>query len=93
VNRYRIEEEQRQVELHRYRPELADESIRRTAEVVAGRDSATAAEALQNVRRAAVEGHNLVPSMMDAVRAYVTLGEITHVLKEIFGTFREPVAL
>jgi len=32
-----------------------------------------------------------MPSMMRAVSSYATLGEITGVLKEVFGEFQEPV--
>jgi methylmalonyl-CoA mutase N-terminal domain/subunit len=32
-----------------------------------------------------------MPAMMDAVRAYATLGEITKTLKGVFGEFKEPV--
>ncbi len=42
------------------------------------------------VRDAASSGHNVMPAMMDAVRAYATLGEIIGVMKEVFGTYEEP---
>ncbi len=93
VNIYRMEEEAREVELHPYRPEAAEESIRRTAEVKAARDARAVEESLRRVREAAASGQNLMPALMDAVRAYATLGEITAVLKEVFGVFREPVVL
>ncbi len=93
VNIYRMEEEAREVALHPYRPEAAEESIRRTREVKASRDARAVEEALRRVREAAVSGQNLMPALMDAVRAYATLGEITAVLKEVFGVFREPVVL
>ncbi|HKY83183.1 MAG TPA: methylmalonyl-CoA mutase family protein, partial [Anaerolineales bacterium] len=90
VNRHRMDEETRQVELHPYRPEQAQASIRRTAEVVAGRDARAAAAALERLRDAAREGTNVMPAMMDSVRSYATLGEITQALKSVFGEFREP---
>ena len=34
---------------------------------------------------------NVMPAIMDAVEAYATVGEICTVLKEVFGTYREPV--
>jgi methylmalonyl-CoA mutase N-terminal domain/subunit len=90
VNRYRMEEEERDVALHPYRPGQAEESIRRTAEVVAHRDAVAVGETLGQVREAAVNGQNVMPSLMAAVQAYATLGEITGVLKEVFGKFQEP---
>ena len=47
--------------------------------------------ALARVRDDAQSGVNLMPAMLQAVRAYVTVGEITGVLKEVFGEFKEPV--
>ena len=91
VNCYRMEEEERDVALHSYNPDQAEESIRRTAEVVAQRDSNAVEAALKKVRDAASSDQNTMPAMMDAVRAYATLGEITGVLKEVFGEFPEPV--
>lgn len=93
VNRYRLEEEEREVALHPYQPEQAEESIRRTAQIVASRDQLAVTTALAHVREAAVNGQNIMPAMMEAVRAYATLGEITQVLKSVFGEFQEPVGL
>lgn len=93
VNRYQMEEEAPEVALHPYRPEQAEESIRRTAAVVANRDGEAVTRALEKVRRAAEEGTNTMPSLMEAVEVYATLGEITAVLKEVFGAFQEPVSL
>lgn len=93
VNVYQMEEDDREVALHPYRPEEAQESIRRTAEVIANRDSTAVADALNVVCSAAGEGQNLMPSLMNAVRAYATLGEITAVLKQVYGVFNEPVRL
>ncbi len=93
VNRYREEEDAREVELHSYHPEHAEQSIRRTAQISASRDGARVSTALAELGRVANEGGNLMPATLEAVRAYATLGEMTAVLKESFGVFREPVSL
>jgi methylmalonyl-CoA mutase N-terminal domain/subunit len=93
VNRYRLEEEPPAVELHEYRPEQAEASIRRLQAVRAGRDTAAVTAALARVCEAAANGQNVMPAMLQAVRAYVTLGEITRTLKSVFGEFQEPVRL
>jgi methylmalonyl-CoA mutase N-terminal domain/subunit len=57
----------------------------------AGRDGAKVEATLAELRRGAeAEGVNLIPSMLEAVRAEATLGEICGVLKEVFGTYTEP---
>lgn len=93
TNRYRVEEEAPDVALHPYKSEQAEQSIRRTQQVIAGRDPKAADDGLRRVRQAAASGENVMAAMMDAVKAYVTLGEITQVLKEEFGEFQEPVKL
>jgi methylmalonyl-CoA mutase N-terminal domain/subunit len=93
VNRYRMEEEHLEVDLHPYRAEHAEQSIQRTAQVLASRDSERVSSALDKLREAASGGSNLMPAALEAVRAYATLGEMTTILKEIFGEFKEPVRL
>jgi methylmalonyl-CoA mutase N-terminal domain/subunit len=93
VNRYRMDEETPDVELHDYRPEHAQESIQRTQSVIESRDSTAVHSALDQIREVSSAGGNVMPVMIDAVRSYATLGEITQVLKEVYGTFREPVSL
>ncbi|HUV74093.1 MAG TPA: methylmalonyl-CoA mutase family protein, partial [Anaerolineae bacterium] len=93
VNKYRIEEEERDVELHEYSQEQAEEKTRRLDELRSQRDGAKVSEALESLRRAAQGSGNLMPYIMDAVRVYATLGEMTQVLKDVFGEFKEPVGL
>jgi methylmalonyl-CoA mutase N-terminal domain/subunit len=93
VNKYRIDEEERDVELHEYRPEQAEEKIRRLNELRSQRDGSEVTAALASLRRAAEGKANLVPFIMDAARAYATVGEMTQVLKDVFGEFQEPVGL
>jgi methylmalonyl-CoA mutase N-terminal domain/subunit len=93
VNKFRLEEEQRDVALHEYKSEQAEESIRRLNAVRASRDPQAVSAALEKVRQAATGGQNVMPAMMDAVRVYATLGEITKTLKQVFGEFREPIRL
>ena len=93
VNRYQMEEQDREVDLHQYRAEHADQSIQRTAQVFSSRDVERVSSALGQLRQAASGGENLMPAALEAVRAYASLGEMTKVLKEVFGEFKEPVRL
>ena len=93
VNRYRMEEEHPEVDLHSYRAEHAEQSIQRTAQVLSSRDPQRVSSALDQLRLAASNGENLMPAALEAVRAYASLGEMTKVLKEVFGEFKEPVRL
>jgi methylmalonyl-CoA mutase N-terminal domain/subunit len=93
VNKYRLEEEARDVALHEYRPQAVEEQQARLAQVKAERDGAAVSQALESLRQAAAGTENVMPYVFDAVRVYATLGEMTQVLKGVFGEFREPVGL
>ena len=46
-------------------------------------------ETLVKLRRGAENGANLIPLMLDAVRAYVSVGEVCQALVPAFGVYRE----
>ncbi|RLI10271.1 methylmalonyl-CoA mutase, partial [Candidatus Bathyarchaeota archaeon] len=48
-------------------------------------------DALDRLRRAAEGEENLMPYMLEAVKARATIGEIFGVLREIFGEYRPPL--
>jgi methylmalonyl-CoA mutase N-terminal domain/subunit len=54
------------------------------------RDNERVTQTLEALRTAAQGSANLMPFILDAVRAYATLGEITGVLRSVFGVYREP---
>ncbi|MCL4486579.1 MAG: methylmalonyl-CoA mutase family protein [Chloroflexi bacterium] len=95
VNKYRSEGERvsEEVELHEYKPEATEEQLKRLAQVRAERDAGAVQVSLNRIREQAQGNVNLMPAMLQAVRAYATVGEIVGVLKEVWGGFREPVRL
>jgi len=54
------------------------------------RDNGQVGQALDRLRLACQGTENTMPYILDAVRAYATLGEITAVMKSVFGVYREP---
>jgi len=54
------------------------------------RDNEVLERTLQTLRNAAEDTENTMPYILDAVRAYATLGEITRIFREVFGEYREP---
>jgi methylmalonyl-CoA mutase N-terminal domain/subunit len=46
-------------------------------------------EALENCRRALQGTENVIPSIVEAVKAYATVGEIGSVIREVYGTYEE----
>ena len=89
VNRYQAEEEPT-IELLRVDPALEDEQIARVQAVRARRDSGAVEAALAQLKEAAsVEDRNLMPPIVEASRAYVTMGEMCESLREVWGVWRE----
>ncbi len=89
VNRYQ-EVEERDIELLHVDPELERTQIERVQELRGRRDSAAVEAALARLKaEAATEDTNLMPAIMDASRAYVTMGEMCDALREVWGTWRE----
>lgn len=54
------------------------------------RDNAKVAATLDALRRACAGTENTMPYIIEAAKAYATLGEITDVMREVFGVYREP---
>jgi methylmalonyl-CoA mutase N-terminal domain/subunit len=89
VNRYELHEE-RPLEILRIDPALEDEQIERVRALRAGRDSAVVESALGRLKEdAAHEDRNLMPQIVEASRAYVTMGEMCDALREVWGVWRE----
>jgi methylmalonyl-CoA mutase, N-terminal domain len=72
-------------------PEIEERQKKAVAEVRANRDAAKAEEAMQALREMAHdEKQNAIPVMVEAAKAYVTLGEMVEILKEEWGVYTEP---
>ena len=93
VNKYKSEDsEAREVQLHEFDSKVQEEQINRLSKVKAKRDSAEVEKALTVLRdKAANTEENLMPCIMDCVRAYCTVGEMSDVFRDVFGEFREPI--
>jgi methylmalonyl-CoA mutase N-terminal domain/subunit len=94
VNKYVTEEsEEYEIQFHPYDAKVQDEQIRRLNEIKSQRDEGLVQKSLEILRDAAQEGKNVMPYLLDSVKEYCTLGEITRIFKEVFGTFKEPIRL
>ena len=74
-------------------PEVERRQIERVRRVRADRGQATAARALEALRRVTDAGGNTMPAIVDAVRARVTIGEICDVFRRVYGEYREQAVL
>lgn len=78
------------LEILRISHEVEVEQKRVLGERRSGRDDATVTKALADLVGAARGTENMIPSMLEAVRAEATLGEICDALKQEWGEYREP---
>jgi methylmalonyl-CoA mutase N-terminal domain/subunit len=85
VNRFRIDEEDRALEVFEVDPETLSLQINRLKKIKAERDNARVKNTLDALMQAALERKNLMPYILDAVKAYATVGEIVGKLKKIYG--------
>ena len=67
------------------------EQIERTGRFKAARDMAKVERRLKQVADACRGGQNLMPVLVDAVKDYASLGEISDVYRQVFGLYREPI--
>ncbi len=71
-------------------PEVERKQVARLQEVKQTRDNKEVEERLEELRHAAEGQENLMPYIIECVRGYATIQEICDVLREVFGTYRDP---
>jgi len=74
-------------------PALEEAQVARVRALRAERNGAAAARAIDAVRAGARGRENLMPLVLEAVKAEATLGEISDALRDVFGEYRETVVL
>ncbi len=92
VNEYQMDEPLT-IPLLRMDPEGERKHVERLNRVRRERDNAEVQRRLAELRRVARGDENTMPYIIDAVRAYATLGEITNVFREVFGEYVETPVL
>ena len=93
VNKYATKEKASlEMELHEFDFEVQNTQIASFGKVRAQRDGAAASAALDKLRdKAANTDENLMPHILDCVRAYCSVGEMSGVFRDVFGAFKEPI--
>ncbi|OEF95543.1 methylmalonyl-CoA mutase [Vulcanibacillus modesticaldus] len=87
LNAFAIENE-KMPEIHRVDPIVAQEQEQKLLELKATRDNYAVTSTLKALKEAAKTDKNLMPYIIDAVKVYATLGEITNVLRDVFGEYQ-----
>lgn len=64
--------------------------VERLNELKSRRDNKKVKEALEKVKKAAENNENTIPKLIEAVRAYATVGEMADALREVYGIYEDP---
>ena len=92
VNCYRNDEEDdHKVEFHPYNEDDARAQVESLERIRVERDNVAVTAALGRLREDAKAGRNVMPALMQAVKAYASVGEMTREMVGVFGRYREPV--
>ena len=89
VNEFVEENEKIDIPILTVSPEVQKQQVKRLSQLKQSRNQKSVEENLAEIKRAAIDGSNLMPVFLKAAQNYVTLGEMIGQLKEVFGTYEE----
>lgn len=92
VNKFQMQEDET-IPTLKVDERIEREQIERTRAVREKRDQTKAEIALSKLEEAAKTDENLLPKILDCVESYVTVGEISHRLRRVWGEYREAVTM
>lgn len=90
VNDYVVDGEELKIPLLKIEPQVEKDQVQRLANLRKKRDNQKVRYTLDNLRDVCKSTDNVMIPILEATRAYATLGEIAGVLKDVFGEYREP---
>jgi methylmalonyl-CoA mutase, N-terminal domain len=88
VNAFEPKDE-KDVETHRVSQEVGENQLKRLEELKGRRDNEQVDKCLDAIKKAAEARENTMYPVIEAVRAYATVGEISSAMQEVYGTYRE----
>src|SRR5436190_197733 len=91
VNKFQADEQP--IPVLRVDEQIERDQVARVQAVRAKRDAAAAETALKRLEHAANGTENLLPHILTAVEDHVTIGEISHRLRKVWGEYRESVTI
>jgi methylmalonyl-CoA mutase N-terminal domain/subunit len=93
VNKFQIEEDLKQTQILKVNPELEKKQKERLKKLKERRDNEKVKKLLNKIKEVAATDENLFPYVLEAVKAYATVGEISNALREVFGEYTETVII
>lgn len=93
VNKFQVEEDVKQTQILKVDPELEKKQKERLKKLKERRDNEKVNKLLNKIKEVAATDENLFPYVLEAVKAYATVGEISNALREVFGEYTETVII
>ncbi|MFQ3611634.1 MAG: methylmalonyl-CoA mutase family protein [Fimbriimonadales bacterium] len=93
VNEYQMAEEPIPFRILKIHSEAHEKQVKRLADLRRRRDNRAVSQALRDLQQKARAEENLMVPILEAVKAYATLGEIVNALKEVYGTYTEAMVV
>jgi methylmalonyl-CoA mutase, N-terminal domain len=90
LNGFREEAPGQNIEILKIGLEYENRQTERLKKLRARRDNKKVEESLEKLKSGVRTGENSFPLLLDAVKTYATVGEISHALKDVWGAYREP---
>jgi methylmalonyl-CoA mutase, N-terminal domain len=87
LNAYQSEDEQK-IPVFKGNPEMERRQVERVRALREQRDNAQVKQTLADLAVAARANENLLPELIQSVKAYATVGEICETLRGVYGTYR-----
>jgi methylmalonyl-CoA mutase N-terminal domain/subunit len=92
-NCFRMDEDTLQVRAQPANPKVWEEAMARLEKLRKERDNQQVKETLDELRSVALSDENILPTMMKAVQADATVGEVGNLWRELFGVWKAPLPL
>ncbi len=91
VNCFKKEEEAKTIEFHAYNKQHAVKQIEKLKKTKRDRNNAEVQRTLEQLKADAGSDKNVMPAVIEAVKAYATVGEIAGALKDVYGEYDEKI--
>ncbi len=92
INKFQSEEDE-EPELLKINMNVQEEQIKFLNKIKSERNLQKVDTALSDLKEAATADDNLIPLIVDAVKAYASVGEICNTMREVFGEYKEQVVI
>ncbi len=92
VNKFKSEDDEKP-ELLKIDMKIQEEQIKFLNKIRSERDNEKATQKLSSLEKAATGNDNLLPFIIDAVKAYCSVGEISNSMRKVFGEYKETVVI